>query len=175
MEAELQTFLCKLNQPKTPFSSAPKDVVRFLVWKDQKGRTKVHKRECKFLGSSVKGQCDCPSRLAAGTVNSAIGKLRSTFNSLDRSGDYDVRSGRGNPAAHFSVRQYLKSIQTEQAEARISPTQATFRFFDIFHRIVLHLRALLSNPTTTAIDKYIYARHLAFFTLSFLQDRELRI
>ena len=65
--------------------------------------------------------------------------------SLDRSGDYDMRSGGGNPSVHFSVRQYLKSIQTEQAEARISSTQATSPFFNKFHRIVLHLRALLHS------------------------------
>ena len=99
LEAELQTNLGTLNPPKTPFSCAPKDVVRFLVWKDQKGRTKFHKHDSKFLGSRVKGQCDCPS------LDSTIGKLRSIFNSLDRSGDYDVRSGGGNPGAHFSVRQ----------------------------------------------------------------------
>ena len=115
LKAELQTFLGKLNTPKTPFSCAPKYLVRFLVWKDQKGRTEVHKRDCKFLGSSVKGQCDCPS------LDSTIGKLRSIFNSLDRSGDY--------PGAHFSVRQYLKLIQTERAEVRISLTQTIHPYF----------------------------------------------
>ena len=114
LEAELQTFLGKLNTPKTPFSCAPKYLVRFLVWKDQKGRTEVHKRDCKFLGSSVKGQCDCPS------LDSTIGKLRSIFNSLDRSGDYDVRSGGGNTGAHFSVR---------RAEVRISLTQTIHPYF----------------------------------------------
>ena len=147
LEAELQTFLGKLNTPKTPFSCAPRYLVRFLVWKDQKGRTKVHKHDCKFLGSSVKGQCDCPSRLSAGTVDSTISKLRSIFNNLDGSGDYDMRSRGSNPAAHFSVMQYLKSIQTGQAEARISPTQATFLFFNNVHRIVLHLRHFFPTPS----------------------------
>ena len=41
--------------------------------------------------------------LAAGTVNSLIGKLRSNFNALGRSGDWDDRSGFGNPALHLSV------------------------------------------------------------------------
>lgn len=168
LEVELQGFLKALNPQQTVFSCQPKDVVRFLVWKDRNGRTKVHMKDCKFLGSKNKGPCDCPSRLSAGTVDSTVGKLRSIFNALDRSGDYDVRSGGGNPAAHFLVKQYLKSVQAEQAQARISPRQATPIFFDKFHKIVLHVRELISNPAATAIDKYIYARDLAFFTLEFV-------
>lgn len=37
LEVELQSFLATLFPPKSPFSCAPKDVIRFLVWKDQKG------------------------------------------------------------------------------------------------------------------------------------------
>lgn len=160
-------FLAALSPPKTPFSCTPKDVIRFLVWKDQKGRTKVHQHNCQFLGSQLKSACDCPSRLAAGTVDSTIGKLRTIFNSLSRSGEYDVRSGGGNPAAHHAVKQYLQSIRKEQAEARISPRQATPLFYNKFHQIVIHLRSLLSNPSSSAIDKYIYARDLTFFILEF--------
>lgn len=167
LETELQTFLTALNPPKNSFSCEPRDVVRFLVWKDQKGKTRVHKGDCHFLGSNVKGRCGCPTRLSAGTVASNIGKLRSIFNSLDRSGDYDVRTGGGNPAAHFLVKQYQKSIQKEQSQARVSPNQASPLFFDKFSKIVHHLRDLLANPTTTAINKYIYARDLAFFTVEF--------
>ena len=148
-------------------SCGPKDIVRFLVWKDQKGRTKIHREGCQFFGCRTRGLCECPSRLAAGTVDSTIGKLRAIFNSLDRSGEWDDRLGWGNPASHFSVKQYLKSIQKEQAEARISPKQATPVFFDKFLKIVNHLRALLSNGSASAIQKYIYARDLAFFTLEF--------
>ena len=111
LEVELQTFLGTLNPPKTPFSCTPKHVIRFLVWKDQKGRTKVHQQDCKFLGSRVKGLCVCPSHLAAGTVDSTIGKLQAIFDSLDRPSDYDVRSGGGNPTARFTMKQYLQSVQ----------------------------------------------------------------
>lgn len=167
LERELQSFLATLTPSKTIFSCVPNDVIRYLVWKDRNGRTKVHQQHCQFLGSRLKGVCDCPSHLAAGTVDSTIGKLRAIFNSLDRSGDYDVRSGGGNPATHFTVKQYLKSVQKEQADARISPRQATPLFFDKFHQIVLHLRSVLTDPASTAINKYIYARDLTFFILEF--------
>lgn len=167
LQSELQLFLHTLDPSKTPLSCSPKDVVRFLVWKDRKGRTKVHKNECEFFGSRTKGPCGCPNRLAAGTVDSIIGKLRAIFNSMDRSGQWDDRLKWGNPASHYSVKQYLKSIEREQAEARISPKQATPVFFDKFLRIVSHLRGLLSDNSSTAIQKYIYTRDLAFFTLQF--------
>jgi hypothetical protein len=42
LELELETSLAAFDPPKTSFSCQPDDVVRFLVWKDRKGRTKVH-------------------------------------------------------------------------------------------------------------------------------------
>ena len=62
---------------KTLFSATPKDVVRFLVWKDGKGKTMVHFDSRQFLGLQAKQTCNCPTRLSAGTVDSLIGKLRS--------------------------------------------------------------------------------------------------
>ena len=88
----------------------------------------VHFDSCQFLGLQEKQTCNCPIRLSAGTVDSLIRKLRSIFNSLGRSGDWNDRFGCGNPASHLSVKQYLKSVQTEQAQARVSPKQATLYF-----------------------------------------------
>ena len=71
----------------------------------------VHKDSCPFLDLQSKQTCNCPTRLSAGTVDSLIGKLRSIFNVLGRTGDWDYRFGFGNPVVHLSVKQYLKSIQ----------------------------------------------------------------
>lgn len=167
LEKELQTFLHGLCPRKTLLTCTPKNVTQFLVWKDHHGRTKIHKPDCKFLGAKASAGCTCPTRLAANTVDSTIGKLRAIFNSLDRAGDYDIRTGAGNPASHFSVKHYLHSVRLEQAEARISPTQATPLFFQKFLQLVRHLRSQLSKPSSSAIEKYIYARDLAFFCLEF--------
>ena len=70
----------------------------------------VHKDSCPFLGLQGKQTCNCPTRLSAVTVGSLIGKLRSVFNALGRSGDWGDRFGFGNPVAHLSVKQYLKSV-----------------------------------------------------------------
>ena len=111
---ELESFLSSLPTPKSPISASPTDVIRFLVWKDSKGKTKVHAPSCPNFGSHSKRKCRCPTRLAAGTVNSTIGKLRAIFNSVGRTGDWSGLSP-GNPAAHPSVKKYLVSISEEQA------------------------------------------------------------
>ena len=163
----METFLAALDPPKKTLSCDPTDLIRFLVWKDRHGRTKVHNSSCRIYGSSDRGLCECPSRLASGTVDSTIGKLRSIFRELDRSGEYAMQSGGGNPANHHSIKQYLKSVTKEQQEARIVPRKATPVFFDKFHKIILPLRDLISQDTTTAIDKYTYARDLTFFIIAF--------
>jgi len=122
LEAEFSDFLASSQLQKTLFSATPKDIVRFLIWKDDKGKTKVHKDSCQFLGLQRKQACKCPTRLAAGTVDSLIGKLRSIFTALGRSGGWDDRFGFGNPASHLSVKQYLKSVQSEQSQTKLCTT-----------------------------------------------------
>lgn len=74
LEREFTQFLDNRTSRKTMASAAPEDVVQFLIWKDNAGRTKVHRLEC--LALSRRGvTCSCPTRLAHGTVDSLIGKL----------------------------------------------------------------------------------------------------
>lgn len=95
----------------------------------------VHFDSCQFLDLQGKQTCNCPTRLSAGKVDSFIGKLRSIFNALGRSGDWDDLFCFGNPASHLTVKQYLKSVQTKQAQARVSPKEATPVFFNKFKKM----------------------------------------
>ena len=56
--------------------ATPQDVTKFLVHRDRNGRTQVHKDGCEFLGLHGSQACLCPKRLASGTVDSMIGKIR---------------------------------------------------------------------------------------------------
>ena len=156
--------MSSLPTPKSPISASPKDLIRFLVWKDSKGKTKIHVPSCPNFGSHPKRKCSCPSRLAAGTVDSTIGKLRSIFNSLGRSGVWSGLSP-GNPAAHPSVKKYLASISEEQAKARVSPRQAVPFFFDKFSKLCYYLRKQTFLPSISPLERYIVSRDLAFFCL----------
>ena len=72
LRKELESFLSSLPCPKTLWSASPRDVSRFLVWKDRKGETKVHVPTCSLFGAKKAEVCSCPSTLAAGTVANHI-------------------------------------------------------------------------------------------------------
>ena len=64
---------------KDVFTASPVDVVDFLVWNDQFGKTTVHQDACPLFGRKKESSCECPRRLAYGTLDSLIGKLRAIF------------------------------------------------------------------------------------------------
>jgi integrase len=163
MEIELVRFLESFPSPKTLLTASPKAILRYFVWKDSKGKTKLHADRCPYMGQQGKRPC----RLAAGTVDFVIGKLLSYFNNKGRSVDWNDTLCQGNPATHHLVKSYLKSVQLEQAQARVSPKQATPMFFDIFYKILSHLRTFLQDPKISPTERYILSRDLAFFTLNF--------
>ena len=113
-----------LSLSKSLFSAAPQDLVRFPIWKDRKGKRKVHKSACPLFGSHSKGRCQYTVRLAAGTVDSLIGKLSSIFNDVGRAGPWCDLLGTGNPASHQSLKVYLRFLYPEQASPRVFPKQS---------------------------------------------------
>jgi len=87
LKMEFSAFLCSLPGDKTLFSATPKDVCRFLAWKDSRGKTQVHVYTCPYLGRHKVHSCGCPVRLFYATVDSYIGKLRAIFKDAGREGD----------------------------------------------------------------------------------------
>lgn len=92
----------------------------------------VHASDCSRV------LCGCPRRLATGTVDSLLGKLRSIFNGLGR-------LGLTNPVAHPRVKQYLKFVREEQSGLAVSPSQAVPLFFVKFRKLVALLRGNITN------------------------------
>ena len=114
LQEELERFLYTLPTPKS-VDACSRDITRFLVWKDRKGKTKILVPACKLFGTKQVGRCTCPTTLSAGTVDNLIGKLHSLFVDLGWGWELNELSGIGNPASHPSIRQYLTSIREEQA------------------------------------------------------------
>ena len=107
LELELSSFLSSLETPKNLSTALPADVVAFLVWKDQGGRTVIHDPYCSFAGNS-KAICGrCPKRLAYGTVDSLVGKIRALFVEAGRGGEWHSLLGVGNPTADRSVKKII--------------------------------------------------------------------
>lgn len=109
--------------------------------------------QCPRGSSDKTPSCSFPKRLAAGTVDSLIGKLRVIFVDAGLGSEWDDRLGIGNPVSHPSIKQYLKSVKEEQAKARSHPKKAIPIFLDKLEKIAeyMFLRNLvprMSYPST---------------------------
>ena len=168
LQKQLEDFLSSLPSPKNLQSAAPIDITRFLVWKDKNGKTKVHTPQCPLFGTHSKRRCNCPTRLAAGTVDSTIGKLRAIFNDAGRHGPWNELFCFGNPASDNSVQSYLQFVTKEQTAAHVSPKQAIPLFFDKLSTLTRYLvsKAFFSGDLTP-IQRYIFARDAALFCTDF--------
>ena len=121
LQRELEAFLTALPGFVTLATVTPRDLCRFLIFKDKHGKTQIHHNSCEFLGQRGKHSCGCPLRLSYKTVDSYIGKLRSIFHSIGRDGEWDKRLGLGNPASDKLVKDYLRLVTAEQLQARVTP------------------------------------------------------
>ena len=166
LQKELESFLAALPGQVTLATVTPRDICRFLIFKDMNGKTQVHTNSCQFIGQRGKHPCGCPLRLSYKTVDSYIGKLRSIFHSIGREGEWDKRLGLGNPAADKSLKDYLRLVTAEQLQAGITPKQATPFFVDKLTQLSLYLQRRLES-TVTPLDKFILARDQAYFNTAF--------
>lgn len=168
LQKQLEAFLGSLPSPKNLQSATPFDICRFLVWKDKKGKTKVHDPRCPLFGSHSNTECNCPSHLAAGTVDSTIGKLRAIFNEAGRHGPWNETFSFGNLASNNSIHSYLQFVTKEQTKAHVSPKQAIPLFFDKLSALTRYLVSKAFSPgDLTPIQRYIFARDAAFFCTDF--------
>ncbi|CAH3031915.1 unnamed protein product, partial [Pocillopora meandrina] len=166
-------FSGKLVSPNSLSSALPSDVIAFLVWKDGKGRTRVHRQDCHTWGGNAGLDCECPKRLAFGTIDSLIGKLRAIFPESGRGAEWQSLLGVGNPASCRSVKNYLSNVREEQLKARVTPRQAEPILVNDLLVISEFIRALLLHSSTLrAIQIFMYARDQALFkALFFAGDR----
>ena len=153
--SQLSGFLASLSPPKCVSSCTSDDIIKFLISRDKTGRTVVHTQSC------LRVSCNCPSRLAAGSVDSLLGKLRAIFNNIGRSRD-------SNPVAHPRVKEYRKFMREEQAARAILPSQAVPLFFAKFSKLIDFLGGLIrENTPLAAVNKFILVRDTVFFVVDF--------
>ena len=167
LHKEPLNFLSSLPVPKALPSASPSVIKKFLAWKDNSGKTVVHLFDCPGLGQRQRVSCSCPTRLAAGTVDSLIGKLRSIFVEESLGGEWDDRLGIGNPVSHPSIKAYLKCIREEQPQARVQPRKAVPLFTNKFLAIARSILSKLRKPYTSPSLLYILSRDLSFFCIEF--------
>ena len=123
LEQQLSGFLASLSPPKSMSSASAEDIVKFLISKDKAGRTLVHAKTCD------RKVCKCPRHLAAGSVDSLIGKLRAIYNKLGRFGHV-------NPVSHSLIKEYLKFTREEQPGLAVTSRQSLFSLRNLNHSSV---------------------------------------
>ncbi|EFJ18013.1 hypothetical protein SELMODRAFT_68566, partial [Selaginella moellendorffii] len=88
------------------------NVLEFLRYLDQFGKTKIHAPACPFFGiAHPPAPCACPLRQAWGSLDALIGRLRAAF---------EEHGGKpeSNPFGARAVRLYLREVREMQAKAR---------------------------------------------------------
>lgn len=162
LEKEFGKFLREFLNVKM-LDSSPENICRFLINKDKGGKTKVH--YCRFIGERF-GECGCPCRLSAGSVQSILGKLSKLFEAYGRGKQWDPKSCSDNPVGSLQVRKYVKAIQKEQALAHVGVKQARPIFIGKLRKSVMYIdeRLKLANAN---VDKFVFLRDKAFFSLQF--------
>ena len=167
LQEELERFLYSLPTPKSVDASSSRDITRFLVWKDRKGKTKILVPACKLFGTKQVGRCTCPTTLSAGTVDNLIGKLRSMFVDLGRGREWNELLGIGNPASHPSGSTWRLFVRNKLKQG-LPISKPHLFFFDKLKRQCLNLRDRSLSGQISPTQSYLFARDLAFFCLDFL-------
>lgn len=103
---------------------------------------------CPQASQTRSSSCSCSSRLAAGTIDSLLGKLRAISAETGLGGEWDDRLGIGNPISHPSIKNYLKLIKEEQAKARICRKKAAPLFLEKLQMIAQFILTQLHSPRT---------------------------
>lgn len=134
---------------------SPEDICHFLIKKDGKGKTRIHSVNCPYLGRVGPSECECPSRLSAGTVQSLVGQLKSIFKVRGLGVEWDEGLCSGNPASSLRVQKYVKVSQAKPL------------FFGKLTKVFGHIDDLLSKGSQNPAERFVLLRDQAFFKLQF--------
>ncbi|XP_056015651.1 uncharacterized protein LOC125660664 [Ostrea edulis] len=166
LRREITEFIARVSGQGIASCTAD-DIRRFLVWKDQSGKSQVHMIECHFLGNKGVFECSCPVHLASGTVSLIINILLNMFDKMGFGRSWNGALCSGNPAASPIVKGYLKLVQEEQARTHLVPKQARPIFITKVRAIAGFIRNRLSLRSISVKKKYILLRDQAWFKLQF--------
>ena len=60
LRKEFEAFLASPPSHITFATVTPRDICRFLVFKDKNGKTQIHRNGCKYIGQAGRYICGCP-------------------------------------------------------------------------------------------------------------------
>ena len=149
----------------------PDDVVRWLISKDETGTTVVHAPSCPLWSHAStprsRPPCPCPSRAAAGSIQTLSGYIQAVFRDAGFDGPFNASTQTGNPANSPQVHNFVKFIGREQAASGSKPLQSAVISLDLFALLTNYCRHQLSSShePLSALQACKLARLLLFVTL----------
>ena len=153
----------------------PEDVVQYLCWLDTCGplrRTTVHALHCEAVGTSSLLGCstqgECHRRYAHESMRTNhVSKLAMVYEKeLGITFDWNNVHKTGNPVRSDLVTQYMAFMTETQKRAGVLVKQAPAMLSSHLRNIVTMMQAKLRN-TSSAYERLILARDIAFFTVAF--------
>ncbi|KAI9330749.1 hypothetical protein BDR26DRAFT_922423 [Obelidium mucronatum] len=146
-----ETFLARMSPPVDWRDASPDSVLDFLVHKRDSGRTQMHKPGCPHRSNATQAarvtrvcdgkQCgggkgcphnspdggaqECPTFMAAGSMQVTISQLREGFGAQGFSSPWNPSLSTGNPVRDPTVDAFLSLYGDDMRAAGVSPIQAT--------------------------------------------------
>ncbi|CAM8878181.1 unnamed protein product [Rhodiola kirilowii] len=108
------TRYLKTDKPSLMIENcSSRDVVQFLEYLNQFGKTKVHLSSCFYFGVPTSFVlCGCPLKQSWSNLDTLVERLRAAY------GEHCGRNVDSNPFGSLEVREYLKKVKSEQENAR---------------------------------------------------------
>ena len=128
----------------------------------------VHFDTCPLFGEKSVSSCVCPERLAYGSVDSIIGKLRAIFSKYGRSAGYGLFPRIASPAASPLVKSYLSAVREEQLVARVEQRQAESFFLQDLVFLTSEIAKRMDVQVRSSEQLFVLARDQAFYKVQFL-------
>ena len=128
---------------------------------------KVHELSCENLGKFGIHPCQCPTRLASGTVQSLLGQLKTIFEAIGTGISWNELNNVGNPVCSQEIQRYLRSIKLKQSKSHVVSEQAKLLFLGKPQSISWYIDDLLQNMILKSSDKFVLLRDQAFFNVQY--------
>ena len=159
-------FFEKMEKGNNLMNEMPDDIRKFLIFKEQWGRTQLHIDTCSFRGIPELKGCCCKKTLAAKSVDTILGKIRAILRDIGRSEEWNPVLLTGNPASSPVLKKHIQAITLEQSRSEISRKEAAPMIFDKLGRLCRYLSYNISveeNPNSK-----LYWRETEHISLSFV-------
>eukprot|EP00732_Lithocolla_globosa_P005127 Lithocolla_globosa_v1_NODE_5097_length_1306_cov_8.553157.p1 type:complete len:384 gc:universal NODE_5097_length_1306_cov_8.553157:151-1302(+) len=176
----LSDFLASREQLKLIREATPADIRDFCIWREDFGRTQLHRMGCEFRGTGQKKKqsCECPMTMTHGTLNSLLGRLGTMFNRIGMRGEYiliqrdgNVSRAIGNPCRGQEVKDMEAFIRKEQALAGIRVSQVPPFILEKLQRLMSYLTIFVVTEDLTPLEVLVIRSDMTFYAVDHILGR----